>query len=868
MPKRKKSSNSGGTGKGKGKSLDIDLIRQAAAGRWLEILVGVGRLPVGSLDGRHHPCPKCGGTDRFRLVDEPVGAVYCNACLKSRNGDGFAAIQWALDLEFLDAAKEIADYLGLDATAGSGPRSKKKPAPNKHLEWRPTNEDTLMALWCRHKPGVTLQGIKAAGGRIARYRGRYTVVAFPVWGPKLKAADPVGWVICNSTGGSLPKFDASGQIEWIAKPKTTYGSAPGIIGDIDRLQSAAATWKLEGVSDLLAWLSMSDTPGDHAAVTNASGCKERCPKWVAEIFAGKAAYVLHDADKPGQEGALGWEEKGKRRPGWAEEIARYATDCRNVRLPYPVAETHGKDFRDWLQEGGTFELLRKLPDEGESISVHSTAESVAEKPDDYWRLARVNIERMRSAGTDILFWRGCPYTYQDGRYREELKDDFRAKLALGVKIEFDRIYWDAKAEYDNRKASGSLDEGASPPVARNVTPNLVRGVYDATYSQARISAAATLNTWLPTGEQRNYLAMRNGILDIDAMLEDRFDDCLIPHTSDWFSTVKLNYDFDPNATCPQWMEVLEHNLEGDIQRMNLVQEWAGYMLIADTSKHKFMMLEGEGQNGKSVYVAGIQAILGTSNCSYVPLEQFDDKYMRTQTLGKMANISTDAGEVDRTAEGMIKAFVAGDFMTFDRKYLPPIECAPTARLMIVCNNKPNFRDRTSGIWRRMIPVPWRVAIDEDRRVEHLDKAWYWIRSGEVPGMLIWALVGLYRLRQQGSFTTSDIVQEAHQEYQLDSNPAKRFLTECVEERTEEGQPGIKCSQLFKIYRKWHEEVGGRGNLGDREFGKEVNRMFPKSTRRKRGNRTKRQWVYFGIDFKEGVFSPEDLTGAYLDDFLD
>ena len=248
--------------------------------------------------------------------------------------------------------------------SGSYSTSTRKPPPDKHLDWRPWN-DTIARLWCRHKPGVTIDGIRAAGGRLARYRGQYTVIAFPVWGPLLDKANPVGWVIVNTTGKALPKFSAAGEVDWITKPKTTYGSAPGILGDLERFRKSSAAWKLEGISDLLAWLSMPDTAPDHAAITNANGCSERPPKWVAELFAGKAAYVLHDSDKPGQAGALGWDDRGRHRPGWAEEIAGKASECRNVRLPYPVAETHGKDFRDWMAEGGTFDKLRALAADAE-----------------------------------------------------------------------------------------------------------------------------------------------------------------------------------------------------------------------------------------------------------------------------------------------------------------------------------------------------------------------------------------------------------------------------------------------------------------------------------------------------------------------
>jgi putative DNA primase/helicase len=61
------------------------------------------------------------------------------------------------------------------------------------------------------------------------------------------------------------------------------------------------------------------------------------------------------------------------------------------------------------------------------------------------------------------------------------------------------------------------------------------------------------------------------------------------------------------------------------------------MLLPDTGQQSFLVLEGEGANGKSVYMAGLEAMLGEDNCSHVPLELFGDRFSRTQTLGKLAN---------------------------------------------------------------------------------------------------------------------------------------------------------------------------------------------------------------------------------------
>lgn len=101
---------------------DLASLKAAAAGRWLDILVAVGGIPTDILDGRHHPCPKCGGRDRFRLIDAEAGAVLCNQCFTNRNGDGIASVAWLRGLGMSQAAGEIAAYLGVDWEPGKPTR--------------------------------------------------------------------------------------------------------------------------------------------------------------------------------------------------------------------------------------------------------------------------------------------------------------------------------------------------------------------------------------------------------------------------------------------------------------------------------------------------------------------------------------------------------------------------------------------------------------------------------------------------------------------------------------------------------------------------------------------------------------------------
>lgn len=106
----------------------LETVKQSASERWPEILSSLGGCPIELLDGRHHPCPKCGGRDRFRLIDAACGAVFCNQCFSERNGDGLAALGWLRGWAFKDTLKSLAEYLNVSLKPVAGAKVTKTPA--------------------------------------------------------------------------------------------------------------------------------------------------------------------------------------------------------------------------------------------------------------------------------------------------------------------------------------------------------------------------------------------------------------------------------------------------------------------------------------------------------------------------------------------------------------------------------------------------------------------------------------------------------------------------------------------------------------------------------------------------------------------
>ena len=86
----------------------INEITTQAVGKWQSIFSSLG-VEVGN--GRHCPCPVCGGKDRFRFDNKNGrGAYFCNQC---GSGDGLELIKNYYHCDAKEASDKVAECLNL-----------------------------------------------------------------------------------------------------------------------------------------------------------------------------------------------------------------------------------------------------------------------------------------------------------------------------------------------------------------------------------------------------------------------------------------------------------------------------------------------------------------------------------------------------------------------------------------------------------------------------------------------------------------------------------------------------------------------------------------------------------------------------------
>lgn len=124
-------------------------LRDRCHGRWPNILSALG-TPSPVLNTRkHHPCPWCGGKDRFRFTDKDnTGAFFCGQCGRH------SAIDYIMKLngwDFAQTAKEIENVLGEVRFNPAGVRScdrKERNAMQKLWDQaRPIERGDFVDLW-------------------------------------------------------------------------------------------------------------------------------------------------------------------------------------------------------------------------------------------------------------------------------------------------------------------------------------------------------------------------------------------------------------------------------------------------------------------------------------------------------------------------------------------------------------------------------------------------------------------------------------------------------------------------------------------------------------------------------------------------
>ena len=274
---------------------------------------------------------------------------------------------------------------------------------------------------------------------------------------------------------------------------------------------------------------------------------------------------------------------------------------------------------------------------------------------------------------------------------------------------------------------------------------------------------------------------------------------LLPHDPEYMSTVQFPWDWDPDATCPEFDRFLSEVLSPDF--VALAWQMIAYLLYSGNPRQVAFMLFGTGSNGKGTLMRVLHALLGGENYSTASLTSINKNRFSTITLfGKIANL---AGDIDGTYQedtAPFKTITGEDMLDGEHKYGARIQFRSWAVPVFSANKVPPSSDTGQGYMRRWQVIRFEREFGRAERVDGLSDR----LVAEVSGIAAKALPILRDLMAAKWFKADGEIAEALAEFGRAIDQVRQWVDETGERV--EGHRELR-STLYQSYRAWASTMG-------------------------------------------------------------
>ena len=307
-------------------------------------------------------------------------------------------------------------------------------------------------------------------------------------------------------------------------------------------------------------------------------------------------------------------------------------------------------------------------------------------------------------------------------------------------------------------------------------------------------------------DPRKIIPFNNGLFDVENYIKTGdIQGSLKDFTDNLFNTMKLPYDLVVGAKCPRWDSFLA-SVWGSAtsERAECLQEWIGHLMVPDITQHKIAVLHGVPRSGKSTIGRMIQRVIGHDNVAAANLLAMSGSHGLSAYVGKNAMIFFDAHMSGRNsgeqALELLKSISGGDPVQINPKYMAPYDITLSARIMMICNEIPRFRDSGNALLARMIPLRFEKTFfgQEDQNLEAT-------LVGELPGIALWALEGIRRYISNGRLSIATESVQDVQDIKRVMNPVSAFADDCLIFPTADPSDSVYVNDLHRAWISWAEE---------------------------------------------------------------
>ncbi|MCO6561018.1 MAG: toprim domain-containing protein [Gilliamella sp.] len=637
--------------------MKINEITTQAVGKWDYIFQSLG-IEVGN--GKHCPCPVCGGKDRFRFDNQNGRGTYiCNQC---GSGDGLELIKNYYHCDAKEASSKVAECLNLSNQNNKIRENlvfRKIDSEQLHNDNIPDNpvckkveyllsKATLGQSQYLTKKGLTFDLPLLDNGRI--------------FVPMLNLHN-------EYAGGQFIELDGSKHLMKSSSKKGAFILATSILSR-----------PAEVCANLLAHNEIIICEGLATGISIAEFRHQSIV--ISAIDAGNLIHVAKDIRElnPTAKIIIAGDNDIGQSPNTG--LAKAIEAAQAVNGYYSVPDTDYKcDWDDYRQQFGSDNALAHF-----NKNLIKPELSTMTKHNMQNELSSMNLSQMASS------------------QRAELLNQYYDNN-LAINLTTDEIY--------------HYQDNAWQPISDKLLMRTLADLFTQSgepFNPMRISSAVeSLRLSLPImgTPQKDLICFKNGVYELKSQTfrpHNKQDWLLVSNDIDYYPA-KENESFDTHApNFAKWLKKASGNQD---KAKNILA--ALYMILANRHDWQlFLEVTGAGGSGKSVFAEIATMLSGKNNTVIGTMDALEKARDRALIVGYSLVILPDQPRYMGSGAGL-KAITGGDEVAIDPKHKQPYSCKIPAVVLVINNEAMRFNERNGGISRRRVIFHFGEVIPEKER---------------------------------------------------------------------------------------------------------------------------------------------------------
>ena len=443
------------------------------------------------------------------------------------------------------------------------------------------------------------------------------------------------------------------------------------------------------------------------------------------------------------------------------------------------------------------------------------------RPADFSDIGEAKILAL-DAAAELSYTTGTDFLCYNGTFWEESK-----VKAIGLMMSFlDRQLRDAEESLEARKEA-LLSLGVSEIAVQTGGKTLERVIGASQLPAYRnyLSAVAYLKFVM---QRRNMKYISSALEAVKPMVElaptdfDTQEHLLNTPGGTWDLTKGLagRRDNDPSdylthcTVCAPgvegrelWLDAVNTFFSGDAELIDYVQQTVGLAAVGAVYQEAMIIAYGDGSNGKSTFWNTISSVLGTysgkisADALTVGCRR-NVKPELAEARGKRLLIASELEEGVRLSTSIVKQLCSTDEIEGEKKFRDPFKFRPTHTLVLYTNHLPKVGAMDTGIWRRLIVIPFNATIQGKSDVKNYAK---YLTEHAGPAVLAWIIEGAEKvIANRYNLKMPLSVYAAIEQYRGDSDWLTHFLDECCEQDPSYVE---KSGELYAAYRAYCARTG-------------------------------------------------------------